>query len=378
MICPKCGEQDCDFFTDAVEVKSLRGALSSIGKKPEEYWICNDCGTKFDHGDGIPFASNLALDVPESERNRLQLLQEAQTLHYGNLANKSLLTAYKDYYYSIYYYNKGSQPGQHGKHGFKAIKNNKLAGILKFDDVSNILAYDDHIYFLNNTKKEEGELWRVKYNANEVKRIFMRQKPSQFLIYDGMIYYISLAQKQTLLRMDIHCKGSEIIVRNRIGYFTIYDGVIYYSNNDDKGNIYCAPVSDPDSQLQITYDSTTTVGISGGGLQISQSGNVYYRSSVHVGVLQDQLNLSKVDMKNGESGTFIENVAAFNIDGNRLFTLEDNRLVLYDNFEKGLKKQVLGVTGSMSLPVINVCGNNIQICEGLLYAYAPVYCKAIE
>ena len=361
MICPKCGQYDCDFFTSATEPKGFINAVVNSTKEVEEFWLCSDCGTKFETGAGVPFA---AADLPESK-----------SLHYGNLANKSLLTKYKDYYYSVYFFDKKNR---NGKHGFKAIKDNKLVGILKMEDVSDIIPFEDNIYFLNNTKKEEGELWRIKYDSNDAKKILTKQKPSQFLIYDGTIYYISISQKQALLKMQLNGDTSQVIITDRIGYFTICDGFIYYSNNDDNGNIYRVPLSDPKSKEKITHEGTATVGISGGGLQISNSGRIYFRSAVRLGLFKERQNISRVDIGGGEPEVFLENVAAFNIDGNRLFTIEGDRLIQYDDFESIMKRRGIDFIKPMSLPVINVLGDDIMVCAGLLYADAPVYYRVLK
>jgi len=173
--------------------------------------------------------------------------------------------------------------------------------------------------------------------------------------------------------MDLNGNGSEIVISDKVGYFTIFNNEIYYTDEKNKGSICVVPLSDLSLKRQLTYGITVISMITSGGIQFALSGNIYFLNELRTG-LKAKVSLSRINIHDNTVETIIENLVAFNIDGNRLFTMEGKNLIQYSNFEVELQGDILQTfEKAITLPLINICGDDIHICKAISIYADDVY-----
>lgn len=295
MICPKCGSNNCHYVT---KTHTSRGSfcdgccgfilfgpigilcgLCDSDSSTKEYWVCENCGSKFQSSSAVSSAPNNSQVLNITYKSDLPdpLPEEYDRFSPGNVLSGGMATCYGSFFY--YVKSTGILKNKIVRQalGGAKIEITADAACYLFADANNLyyiadaherkIAYSFKIYCLPNSSNQshtildryvsemcfdgkyiyyiddsndKGSIYRINPNGSQNLKV-CDAKASNLISYGNKLYFIDKGNGHMLLSAAKDTGKTDIVIaRKQINQFCISEGIIYYSLTtfNEFGNVY--------------------------------------------------------------------------------------------------------------------------------------------
>ena len=295
MICPNCESENCHFVS---QTYSSGGDLSSAccgllllgpigilcswcgaGEKTKEFWVCDNCGTKFQRGlekktDDAPHTDqNKSLPAPKKALN-LEIIPTQSGPQRGNILNNRLV----DEKNGILYYVKDKGDGKTSIVRRWEIRAEEIfiGGMARY-----LFASENGLYFMIKPDEEnQGNIFYLANDSNEPMQISESQVEQ--IYYDGShIYYLNSDDSSRLYRMKTDGTDNQGFILRKCGNLIVTDDRVYFIDLSRKMCITSVAKDGSDEKCHTGNEKVRRFLIS--------NGKLYYRLNMAERVFESDL-----------------------------------------------------------------------------------------
>lgn len=401
MNCPKCGSNNCNFvsntytkngsFCDACCGFSLFGPIGILcgfcgyGSSTKEYWVCNNCGSKFNHGGysdrnintqgygnknsgnntaiqrqspnqpmlsepHIAILNTVYAKVPFSKTKNVNgeiLSEKSDLISTGNISNNGFAATYKN---NLYFVKSMKEDKKYIVRIIDGIRTN-----LYIDNADFLFADQDGVYFLVYSKsKFITDLYHIHFwpNNSNLSVAISQTHVKKMYVDNTHIYYINADDGDSIYRMNKNGSNVEKIFDGKCVNFVIYNDKIYYIYKGENGKqIFSLSKDLMLMELTAKANNIKSFCIANDVIFYTRSNvaDIYkvfiYNIATRNEGLLIEFGISTVDMNVYEGNIFLCN------EGNVYkYSIRDNTFTVYN-------------LGNISVNKINIIGDYIYYCD---------------
>lgn len=288
MNCPKCGSTNCNFissthtkrgsFCDACCGFALLGPIGILcgfcdsGSSTKEYWVCNNCGSKFNQGSysapstisqsvqntnqvqinsksQLPLQNQPIMSDPDTavlntvfaavpfsttkNTNGENINESSDTISIGNIFNKGLAATYKN---NLYFVKSSKENKEYIVRIIEGVRSE-----LHIDYAEYLFADQNGLYFLvYSNMKKLFNVYNIHYwhNNSASSVVISTTNVKRMYVDHTHIYYINADDGDSIYRMNKDGSNIQKIVWDKCSNLAIYEDKLYYINKTNSRKLY--------------------------------------------------------------------------------------------------------------------------------------------